>query len=626
MLCKNHTKFFKQSARAFEPWALKMVDASSKLQAGLLLGNLAEYGSYSQCLRIFTETEYGPLLGKHCFLKIWPSKKLILQVLKLNRIEDRERFTQEEMFALGWSVCVPYSCPVQDVLNHFNKTIREITVGVDLEITLDENYCRSVLDYPVLDFKEKVLLFFYSLFILIGIIAALVEIYYDSDNLQQVIVIFSAYRNCKKISKTEPDGKYDFFYGLRFLSSGCVIMGHRYIMYMVFPTINSLDELVWPTSYSSLLILGSSVSVDSFFLISAMFVSMGFFDYVEKTGSFNILSFYMVRYLRITLPLALVMVFYMYLVQFFADGPYAYDVYLLHQKPCRDYWWSTLLHVQTLINPGELCLYPIWYLSCEMPFYFLSPIVLYPMWRWPKVGFTLLLGLYLFFSSFSFYLAWTRNYDGTPLPVTNQLLYTDYFKEYYVAPHIRAPPYLLGLLFGYFIRKYREGKVNMPPLIRILGWIISFTLLVVSLGGCRNFYQGDHKYNPLEAASYLAFSRSSWSLGLMWLIWCCMFNSGGILQEFLSAYIFKVLGRLTYGMFLIHSIVQVYKGGSSKVSSHFSNFNAIFDGMADITLSILISFVFTLFYEMPLVQIQTTLFRTKSDNAVKRKIRIQPKN
>lgn len=54
-----------------------------------------------------------------------------------------------------------------------------------------------------------------------------------------------------------------------------------------------------------------------------------------------------------------------------------------------------------------------------------------------------------------------------------------------------------------------------------------------------------------------------------------MYNFLGIVNEFLSANIFKIFGRITYGIFLIHSIVQLYKCGSAKLPMSFSNINAV---------------------------------------------------
>lgn len=89
-------------------------------------------------------------------------------------------------------------------------------------------------------------------------------------------------------------------------------------------------------------------------MTSGMLVSMGFFEHVAKTGRFNLVLFYLHRYIRITLPLAIVILFYVSMVQFLGTGPLQEYVYVNHQKPCQDYWWSALLHIQAYINPTPL--------------------------------------------------------------------------------------------------------------------------------------------------------------------------------------------------------------------------------------------------------------------------------
>nr|CAI5824425.1 unnamed protein product [Callosobruchus analis] len=313
-----------------------------------------------------------------------------------------------------------------------------------------------------------------------------------------------------------------------------------------------LDCTIWIVRYSSTLILGSTVSVDSFFMTSGMLVSLEFFEYVTKTGSFNIYLFYLHRYLRITLPLSTVVLFYVSLPQFLGSGPVLYDVYANHQKHCQDYWWSTLLHIQAYINPDKLCIYPIWYLSNEIPFFFLSPVILYPLWKMPSLGYSIVLVLFSFSMVSSFYFAWINKYNGEI-----------------------AAPYIIGLLFGYVVFHTRNRTYNISVKSNLLLWAISAMLMTTAMFGCHVFYVPEHAYNRLESTTYLTLSRSAWTLGLAWIMWACMNGYGGMLNDFLSAHIFKALSRITYGIFLLHSIIQLYKCGTAKEPMTFSNVNAV---------------------------------------------------
>lgn len=57
-----------------------------------------------------------------------------------------------------------------------------------------------------------------------------------------LIIIFSLWRNSKEIfSENKGDQTLDCVHGIRFLSTSYVIIGHRYLMMMFFPVINSLQ-------------------------------------------------------------------------------------------------------------------------------------------------------------------------------------------------------------------------------------------------------------------------------------------------------------------------------------------------------------------------------------------------
>jgi peptidoglycan/LPS O-acetylase OafA/YrhL len=89
-------------------------------------------------------------------------------------------------------------------------------------------------------------------------------------------------------------------------------------------------------------------------MISGMLVSLGFFQEVKKSGRMNWILFYLYRYMRITPPLALVVLCYATLVHHLGSGPLWHDMLEIVQKPCQEYWWATLLHIQNYVHPFPL--------------------------------------------------------------------------------------------------------------------------------------------------------------------------------------------------------------------------------------------------------------------------------
>uniref|UniRef100_A0A6P7GWQ2 Uncharacterized protein LOC114341636 n=1 Tax=Diabrotica virgifera virgifera TaxID=50390 RepID=A0A6P7GWQ2_DIAVI len=157
-LCKRHIEEFKSALRAFEPWALQMFDASSKLSGGILGGNLYDYGAFTQCINIYKHTDYAPIRGKQCGLQVNPPEKLMKIILGYRNVSEKMFYHLKnhvmDDVALVWSVCVPDSCPAEEILRHFNKSIVELTEGLNLTVDLSEKQCFSLVDQPKIDIGD----------------------------------------------------------------------------------------------------------------------------------------------------------------------------------------------------------------------------------------------------------------------------------------------------------------------------------------------------------------------------------------------------------------------------------------------------------------------------------------
>ncbi|KAH1020009.1 hypothetical protein HUJ04_009740 [Dendroctonus ponderosae] len=474
-LCRNHSMEFSAGLRSFEPWALKMFDASSKMQSGILAGNLFNFGSFDQCIAVQAETAYGPLKGKHCTLKLRPDTVLLKKILQ-------QHFRKVEM---GSSEDFRRKCYAGLML------METLTEGLNLTVNLKEMNCLVEVSAKRFSFIELAVIF--EMLAYVGFTAILTAIDLNApsreskvllvynrklnprlsflDKSNQLLSIFSASRNATKIAFMESG----------FISTCYVIIGHRYLMMMFFPVINSLQIINWTTYYRSTAITGGTLCVDTFFMISGMLVTIGFFEQASK-GKVNWFLFYFYRYIRITPPLAIVILWYCTLMHHFGSGPLWNDMLDIIQKPCQQYWWAAVLHIQNYVHPYPLCLTQIWYLTCDMQYYFLSPIILIPFRNDQVLGsinFALLFSLSV---AVNFYLAWTHKYNGG-VPVTNELFATEYFQHHYIAPHVRSSTYILGLGFGMLIYNQKGKEWNVNTAFVVAGWLVCAATMLASMLG-----------------------------------------------------------------------------------------------------------------------------------------------
>lgn len=89
---------------------------------------------------------------------------------------------------------------------------------------------------------------------------------------------------------------------------------------------------------------------------------------------------YFHRYIRYTPVLAALILFTVSLIKFMGNGP----VFIIDniEPYCKTNWYWALLHVQNYVVPNKQCLEFSWYLSVDFQMFLLSPLLIYPAWRW----------------------------------------------------------------------------------------------------------------------------------------------------------------------------------------------------------------------------------------------------
>jgi peptidoglycan/LPS O-acetylase OafA/YrhL len=74
-----------------------------------------------------------------------------------------------------------------------------------------------------------------------------------------------------------------FLHGIRALSIMWIVICHTYAFFMMAPTMNSNDYFLWVQKVSSMFFLSGFYGVDTFFLLSAMLLSLSVFNELDRT-------------------------------------------------------------------------------------------------------------------------------------------------------------------------------------------------------------------------------------------------------------------------------------------------------------------------------------------------------
>jgi peptidoglycan/LPS O-acetylase OafA/YrhL len=254
-----------------------------------------------------------------------------------------------------------------------------------------------------------------------------------------------------------------------------------------------------------------------------------------------------------------------------------------------------------------------WYLANDMQFFVISPIFLLALSWYPKIG-VLLTSMGMVASSVATYVITYKHKLQTKFALdmqnpTDTEGLMQYFNLIYVKPWTRIAPYLVGLLTGYLLFNYNRRPFDLRRGVAAIGWTVAAFLMLIPL---YSTYHAD--MTLVEASLYNALSRTSWALGLAWVIFACTAGCGGIVSNFLSSSFWVPLSRLTYTAYLIHPIFLLFCYRSLQSGLIFAQkYELVFVG-SNVFWVYVVSIIVTLLVESPSLTLDKFIFRKSHSN------------
>ncbi|XP_045468713.1 nose resistant to fluoxetine protein 6-like [Harmonia axyridis] len=599
----------------------KMLDASSKLiTSGLMEGNIVDLGDFDECLSI--ENESSEIYGKYClatveintFLSALHSTEGNTTSLLLQQTQTKiEKFANSKLageissllklytsFA-RFGICIPDKCKPKNI-------------GF---LHLDEEKCSTKNSNDEMDLFAFTTLVILYIFIFIAILSTCYDIINQKLSLKPkhpIFVAFSCYTNGKKLFGTQTNSdQLSCLHGIKVLSMVWVVLGHSYLN--MFTT--SLDNLFyvneWIDNPTNMLILSATLSVDTFFMIGGLltvYVFMKSPPMKTKEGLKKIPMLYIHRYLRLTPAFAMMVLIYASgLVKYFGDGPKWYTLNSAIEN-CKENWWAALLYVQNYMDYSKMCVVQTWYLSADFQLFLITPFFLIPLRKWPKYIIPSFYIIAVVGMIIPFIIGYTNKFGGVGYGSTTSV----FANNYYFVTHARFAPYVIGMIAGYyiFLAKKKLNPLKLEMCYVFFLWILALTGIV----GCifDGFKLVKHSDDAWADGIYMGFNRSAWSLSISLLVFLCSTGYGGPIQKFLSMPLFNIVAKLTYSMYLVHYIVILCVNGVSRTKFHFSNFSIMSNFFTYFILTFIISILYCLIFESPMIIIERIIFPTKRNN------------
>ncbi|XP_055945946.1 O-acyltransferase like protein-like isoform X1 [Argiope bruennichi] len=326
-------------------------------------------------------------------------------------------------------------------------------------------------------------------------------------------------------------------------------------------------------------------------------------------GKINVPLYILRKYFKILMLLLLTigLAFFMPVV---SSGPFWYDVVDKELSNCRSNWWFGLLFISNWISMQKICLSTVsWFISTDLQLHSSSIIPLYILYKSRNIGVSFVICIII--ASNMAIAGTTFKYDLLPfiqMSCGDNQKIQDTIDYVHLRPYTHAGPYYVGVLLGVVILDYNTIKLSLTH--NMMGWICSILLAVTALYGGHNWNVGNPE-GPLVTALFAAMHRTTFALAVAWVAFVCITENGGPVNMLLSSSMLAPAGKLTYMIFMLHSLIFWVRKASVRERIFVSHYNLIYEYIGNIAFTVLLSIPCHLLLEAPITKLDSLLFTEK---------------
>ncbi|XP_050050806.2 nose resistant to fluoxetine protein 6-like [Dermacentor andersoni] len=633
--CVNHLWKVYQGFRRQDAWALRLITSSGLIPANLFEGSLSNLGSYEQCLRTKSVGSEGELeiQGRYCSLFFRPPplyyNRTTEQFKAIGEMQGRRSVLKWEKGERGYvssdvrvGLCIPSGCTAHDVTHLANLIVQEYGARAVVK------HCRVEEPFTMSDLQIGILC---ALGGSVGLVllATLVEIclfccsnHKVSDPKYDVVPVkvvkcFSLVHNTRRLISTHfdtncPRKPVRFVYGVKVFMMLWIILGHSYYT-SNFQTLHSGYRIMDLYSMVHAQLLGSAFyAVSTFFFMSGFVLAYFMRQSKDETIMRPFLALYVFavvrRYLKLTIP-AMVVVLCFFLFPLFISGPQDQDLMGQEQEGCNENWWTIMAQIVNFVPSEKRCMQQYWYISSDMQIFLVAVPMSIIFVRSPACGFSLALLLSVLASVAAGLVTYMKDLKPsiafTIDDFSRNLETAEFVHE---LPYSNLATYFMGILSGYCAATWSKACIN--KVLQAFLWILALCLNVflVFVPYAWNRCETDD-LKQLYAAFYGGSYRYLWGLSWCWIAYACATGRGGILSRFLSWNPFVVLGRLTFGVYLVQYVVFIARQGVSTNTLQVNEFLQVKDSLGVAVISYFFAYLLHVVYEAPVAGVTRMIFQ-----------------
>ncbi|XP_034239684.1 O-acyltransferase like protein-like [Thrips palmi] len=642
--CSQQTRHVVRAALDGHLWALKWVDASARLPAGLLSGNVNQLGDYDECLGLDLLVDAWPDYKADCpssgvarpayclasvALDVPDENPALAEISRLLHSHTPFRSSFNDIghrvprFSAAYlGVCAPAACSGEELRAAMEYVLNTATAaaaakGLAFRASVPPEMCRAQGQQEPADsfgaWLARCALWWTVAAVAVATFIDVVCL--DKEGpaaLLRIVHCVSARRNWQRMTSTagDKDGEVAVLNGVRGINALGLLVAHKSVAMLYQPYANRTAAVAVLGRPWSVIGRVAILYTDCFILLSGALAARSLLRQLDRTGSVNILRRMLDRYVRLTPLLVALMVLCTLLLPGLGGGPMWGMVVTPHAALCRQHWWRNVLYVHNLYGFEEMCLTHTHQLGIDMQLFAVAPLLVYPVWRWPRLGAGLLAALAAWSTALRHGVVLDNKlstivYFGVPV--------SDMFRTAnlsYILPTHRLTVYVMGVALGYALHRVPES-FRFSRAWATLGWLVFVPLGLLPVLGPYETGTPEYRYDAGAAALYAAFAPILWSAFVCWGTLACARDAGGLLQRLVSWRGWSVFAKFAFALYLTQFPVFFYNVGTTKHVDYYNIRHLL--NIGEFAVIFAASIVLSLTFEMPFLELWKLFTKERKD-------------
>ncbi len=403
---------------------------------------------------------------------------------------------------------------------------------------------------------------------------------------------------------------------VRIVALGWMMLGHTIIEFLrvLGPATAPVYARIM-TERKFTLLTAATVIADLFFTFSGFFAAVSCgraYSRPENRSILGVVKAYVGRYMRLVPVYAVCILIARFVLPTIFTGE-KYSV--INNAECPNKWALNILLANNFVKMWDQCFFWSWFITNDMQFYLLVPILAICRWRSKTFAMALVALMAIGSCVVQTFLTYRFNLH---LHLTDVQMLVDHFENYYIKPYCRVNPYLLGILLAWLWEgaetSATEGKkqtlgqkINAliigSSVVRYMLYICGFTMVFAVFWVYPEFYLGARQ-SLVAASAYTVLSRPGFCLGMMCILYPAMLGKCRVLRAFLWPHrLWAAMSKLTYCVYILHIVLAAYfvatfeKGIEFAVGTIGRYFAGVF------AVSYAVCFVISVAVEVPMTRV-----------------------